>query len=95
MTRHEAGVPPSPFRFFPANEDNAGVLTLTGDMLAFIADALLAWDPEAVGFGRKSMAGLSLLLEACNADIQTVADRLDADNAKSIESLRRFIQTPP
>jgi len=70
---------PSPFCFFPATENNIDVLHMTGDVLAFVGDAMNAWDHKA-HLNPNAKMGLALVLEACRKDILAVADKLNGEN---------------
>ena len=83
--------PASPFCFFPANEDPASALDMTGDILSFAVDALHAWDDDVSSLEPRARLGLALVLEACRNDIAQVAERLDA---KNLEDLRALMRSP-
>ena len=85
------GAPPSPFCFFPANEDEICALDMTGDILGSVSDALECGDHDHSHLEPKAQLGLALILEACRKDLYAVADKL---NEERKEDLARFIQPP-
>ena len=83
---------PSPFHFVPSTEDSACALDISADVLAFISDALMAWDHKSAVLEPRSRLGLAILLDACRNDVLTVAERL---HEKDEEELQALMPQPP